>query len=84
MFYVLSNAFHMSAIAAGLISGVVPAIRTIVTIVTKRTVDVLGLVMLTLFVVGGVVSVSKATRGSSTRRTAGSPACSACGSWRPC
>ena len=57
VFYVLLNVFDVPAIAASLISCVVPAIRTVVHLVTKRTVDVLGLVMLTLFVVGGVVSV---------------------------
>jgi len=57
VFYILLNAFDVPAIAASLISCVVPAIRTVAHFVTKRTVDVLGLVMLTLFVVGGVVSI---------------------------
>ncbi|GIH20019.1 VC0807 family protein [Rugosimonospora africana] len=57
VFYVLLNAFNLSALPASLISSAIPAIRTVVHVVTKRTVDVLGLVMLTLFVVGGAVSV---------------------------
>jgi hypothetical protein len=57
VFYILLNTFNMPAIAASLISSAVPAIRTVTHLITKRTVDVLGLVMLTLFIVGGTVSV---------------------------
>lgn len=57
VFYVLRNAFDVPVIAASLISCLVPAIRTVARLITMRTVDVLGIVMLTLFVVGGTVSV---------------------------
>jgi intracellular septation protein A len=57
LFYALLNAFNLSAITASLISSAVPAIRTIASLLTKRNVDVLGLVMLTLFIVGGTVSI---------------------------
>jgi hypothetical protein len=55
--YYVARAMGASVLAATLVSGVLPALRVITTAVRQRKADVLGLMMVSLFLVSGAVSV---------------------------
>jgi len=55
--YYLARGLDASVLEATLLSGVIPALRVVATAVRRRRIDVLALMMVSLFLVSGAVSV---------------------------